>query len=250
MSKAAILIIGNEILSGRTLDQNSNFIAKRCSKIGISIEEVRIIPDVEKKIIKSVKDLSKKFNNVFVTGGIGPTHDDITANSIAIAFKKKLILNKKAKSLLIEYYSNSNYDLNTSRMKMAYLPIRSTLILNPVSAAPGFKVENVWVMAGVPRIMQAMFLTSVEPKLKKGKIIKVKSIQVNKPEGDIVDILNDLNKEFFSIDIGSYPFFLPPKVGTNIVFRCTNDQLLDKCVKKFCSTLKSNSMVFNIEKNI
>ena len=116
MSNASVIIIGNEILSGRTLDQNSNFIAKRCSEIGISLEEVRVIPDLEMTIIKAVKALSKKYDNVFVTGGIGPTHDDITANSVAIAFKKKLILNKVAKKLLIKYYSHTNIKLNASRM--------------------------------------------------------------------------------------------------------------------------------------
>ncbi len=250
MNNAAIIIIGNEILSGRTLDQNANFIAKRCSKIGILLEEVIIIPDVEKKIIKSVKDLSKKYNNVFVTGGIGPTHDDITAKSIATAFKKKLILNKQAKNLLIDYYNSSRFELNKSRMKMAYLPSRSTLILNPVSGAPGFKVKNVWVMAGVPKIMQSMFLNSIEPKLKKGKITKTRSVKVNKPEGDIVDIINNINKEFVPVDIGSYPFFSALKVGTNIVFRCKDDKLLDKCIKKFCSILKSNGILFSVEKSI
>ena len=248
MSNASVIIIGNEILSGRTLDQNSNFIAKRCSKIGISLEEVRVIPDLEKEIIKSVKTLSKKYDNVFVTGGIGPTHDDITANSIAIAFKKKLILNKLAKKLLIEYYSKSSIKLNVSRMKMAYLPFRSTLILNPVSAAPGFKIKNVWVMAGVPKIMQAMFLTGVEPKLKKGKITKTKSVKVDRAEGDVAKILETINNEFKLVNIGSYPFFIPPIVGTNIVFRCTDAKILNKSVKKFCYILKSNGIVFTLDK--
>mgnify|MGYP001234174583 CR=1 FL=1 len=248
MSNAGVIIIGNEILSGRTLDQNSNFIAKRCSEIGISLEEVRIIPDLETNIIKSVKTLSKKYDNVFVTGGIGPTHDDITANSIAIAFKKKLILNKVAKKLLIEYYSHTNIKLNVSRMKMAYLPSRSTLILNPVSAAPGFKIKNVWVMAGVPKIMQAMFLTGVEPKLKKGKITKTESVKVDRAEGDIANILETINNEFKLVNIGSYPFFTPPKVGTNIVFRCTDIKILNKSVKKFCYILKSNGILFTLDK--
>ena len=248
MSNASVIIIGNEILSGRTLDQNSNFIAKRCSEIGISVEEVRVIPDLEIKIIKSVKTLSKKYDNVFVTGGIGPTHDDITANSVAIAFKKKLILNKVAKKLLIQYYSHTNIKLNASRMKMAYLPSRSTLILNPVSAAPGFKIKNVWVMAGVPKIMQAMFLTGVEPKLKKGKITKTKSVKVDKAEGDIAKILETINNEFKAINIGSYPFFIPPKVGTNIVFRSTDTKTLNKSVKKFCYILKSNGIMFTLDK--
>ena len=250
MSNASVIIIGNEILSGRTLDQNSNFIAKRCSKIGISLDEVRVIPDVEKIIIKSVKALSKKYHNVFVTGGIGPTHDDITAKSVASAFKKKLVLNKIAKSLLENYYNNSNIKLNSSRMKMAYLPSRSSLIFNPVSAAPGFRVKNVWVMAGVPKIMQSMFLTSVEPKLKKGKITHAISVKVEKPEGDIADILDAINSEFEIIDIGSYPYFIPPKVGTNIVFRSKDVKAIKKSLKKFCNILKSNDIIFYIEKNL
>lgn len=247
MSNASILIIGNEILSGRTLDQNTNFIAKRCSKIGITLKEVRIIPDVEKTIIKSVQTLSKKYQNVFVTGGIGPTHDDITAKSIAIAFNKQLILNKTAMKLLKEYYSHINIKINESRMKMAYLPARSTLILNPVSAAPGFKVKNVWVMAGVPKIMQAMFQTSIEPKLKKGKITKTKTVRVNKPEGDIAEILFKINKQFKQIDIGSYPFFMPPKFGTNVVFRSSDISKLNESIKKFCNILKSNGIFFKVE---
>ena len=250
MTNASVIIIGNEILSGRTLDQNANFIAKRCSKIGISLNEVRVIPDIEKIIIKSVKTLSKKYHNVFVTGGIGPTHDDITAKSVASAFKKKLVLNKIAKNLLENYYNNSNIKLNSSRMKMAYLPARSSLIFNPVSAAPGFRVKNVWVMAGVPKIMQSMFLTSVEPKLKKGKITHTTSIKVDKPEGDIADILDEINIEFKNVDLGSYPYFTPPKVGTNIVFRSTDVKAIKKSLKKFCNILKSNDIVFYIEKNL
>ena len=171
MITSSVIIIGNEILSGRTLDLNSNFIAKRCSKIGIKLCEIKVIPDSSRDIIKEVIQASKKYKYVFVTGGIGPTHDDITALAIAKAFKRKLVLNKKAKELLKKHYENSNFELNKSRLKMAYIPENARLINNPVSAAPGFKIKNVWVMAGVPKIMQAMFLESVEPRLKKGKII-------------------------------------------------------------------------------
>ena len=170
MHNAIIIIIGNEILSGRTLDKNANFIAERCSKIGISIDEIRIIPDKVKIIKKTIIEASLKYKNVFVTGGIGPTHDDITSLSVALAFKKKLVINKKAKKLLVDYYKSNKLELNESRMKMAYLPTQSKLIMNSVSAAPGFKIKNVWVMAGVPKIMQAMFVESVEPRLEKGKI--------------------------------------------------------------------------------
>ena len=244
MNSASIIIIGNEILSGRTLDQNANFIAKRCSKLGIILSEVRIIPD-KKVIIKSaVISASKNQKNVFVTGGIGPTHDDITAQSVAEAFNRKLVLNKVAEQLLIKHYENSNVKLNKSRLKMAYLPLRSKLIMNPVSAAPGFKIKNVWVMAGVPKIMQAMFIESIEPNLTKGKEILSKSIQVNKPEGDIAKFLDKIDKEFSILDIGSYPFYKPPKIGTNIVFRSNDENTIDKGIKKLCSLLESKGISF------
>jgi molybdenum cofactor synthesis domain-containing protein len=247
MIKASIIIIGNEILSGRTLDKNSNFICQRCSKIGITIDEIRVIPDEKKIIKKTVISLSKKYSYVFVTGGIGPTHDDITAESIAEAFKRKLVINKKAKDLLVAHYKKSNVNLNESRMKMAYLPVRSSLILNPVSSAPGFKLENVWVMAGVPKIMQAMFVNSIEPKLKKSKLKLMISVKVNQAEGDIAKILETINSEFYDVEIGSYPFFQPPKIGTNVVFRCENKIKLEKAANSFCSSLKRKSILFSID---
>ena len=165
----AILIIGNEILSGKTQDSNLNFIAKRCNHLGYLVKEVRVVRDDEKQIIKALKDLSKLYIHVFTTGGIGPTHDDITAECVAKAFKRKLVLNKKAHKLLINHYKNSNIELNESRLKMAMIPKNAKLIKNSVSSAPGFKIKNVWVLAGVPKIMQAMFLEDIEPKLNKGK---------------------------------------------------------------------------------
>lgn len=247
MNNAIIIIIGNEILSGRTVDKNANFIADRCSKIGISIDEIRIIPDKVKTIKKTVIEASKKYKYVFVTGGIGPTHDDITALSIALAFKKKLVINKKAKKLLEDYYKSSKLELNESRMKMAYLPAQSKLIMNSVSAAPGFKIKNVWVMAGVPKIMQAMFLNSVEPRLEKGQILFSKTLKVNKPEGDIAHILKNINEEFDSIDIGSYPFYKPPNIGTNIVIRGKNLKLIEKAIKKISNILKKTNILFSVD---
>tara|TARA_Y100000589_G_C27186443_1_gene642902 strand:+ start:2919 stop:3662 length:744 start_codon:yes stop_codon:yes gene_type:complete len=247
MNNAAIIIIGNEILSGRTLDQNANFIAKRCSDIGIVLDEIRIIPDIGEVIKKVVINASDNHKNVFVTGGIGPTHDDITASSIAEAFNRKLILNKKAKSLLENHYKKSNLKLNDSRMKMAYIPARSSLIMNVVSSAPGFKIKNVWVMAGVPKIMQAMFIESVEPKLKKGKKIFSKTITVFKPEGDIAEIMDKINQEYSILEIGSYPFYKPPEIGTNIVLRSKNKKIVDLCIKKFSSLLKSKDIVFSLD---
>ncbi len=247
MNNASIIIIGNEILSGRTLDQNSNFIAKRCSKIGINLDEIRVIPDKVEIIKKVVLESSKKYKYVFVTGGIGPTHDDITALSISLAFKRKLILNKRAKELLENYYKNTDIQLNKSRMKMAYLPIRSKLIMNSVSAAPGFNIKNVWVMAGVPKIMQAMFVNSVEPKLRKGKITLSKSIKVSVPEGDIAKMLEEISVEFSKINIGSYPFYKPPEIGTNIVFRSEDLKLINKAVKKICIIFKKKNILFSVD---
>lgn len=247
MNNASIIIIGNEILSGRTLDQNANFIAKRCSDIGIVLDEIRIIPDKQEVIKKVIINASNSHKYVFVTGGIGPTHDDITALSIAKAFNRKLILNKKAKTLLENHYKNSNLNLNESRMKMAFIPARASLIMNSVSSAPGFKVKNVWVMAGVPKIMQSMFIESVEPKLKKGKKIFSKTIIVFKPEGDIAKILDKINRVYATLEIGSYPFYKPPKIGTNVVFRCRNKKIIDLCIKKFCGLLNSKDIIFSVD---
>ncbi|MBF96645.1 MAG: Nicotinamide-nucleotide amidohydrolase PncC [Alphaproteobacteria bacterium MarineAlpha9_Bin4] len=241
---ASILVIGNEILSGKTQDININFLAKRFSEIGHILEEVRIVRDNKYQIIKSVKELSKKYSNVFTTGGIGPTHDDITAECIAKAFNRKLVLNKIAHELLKNHYKKTGTELNESRLKMAYIPNNSLLINNSVSAAPGFKVKNVWVMAGVPKIMQAMFLEAVEPKLsKKNKIIS-KSVKILKPEGDIAVFLTKLQKNHKYLEIGSYPFYKPPDIGTTIIFRHTNDKKIDNAIKVLCKYLTKANIQF------
>ena len=246
MANAGIIIIGNEVLSGRTLDKNSNYICDRCSKIGIKVKQIRIIEDDIKVIIKNVLNFSKKFTYVFVTGGIGPTHDDKTAEAVASAFKRKMQINKKAKSLLIEHYKKSNLELNENRIKMAKIPLGARLILNPVSAAPGFKIKNVWVMAGVPKIMQGMFASYVEPKLKKSKPFISKQIIVYKPEGDIADLVEGLQNKYIELDVGSYPFYNPPNVGTNIIIRGRNDSLLLKASQYFVKILKSNDILYSI----
>ena len=246
MENAGIIIIGNEILSGRTLDKNSNYISDRCSKAGISIKEIRIIEDDKKVIIKNIINFSKKYTHVFVTGGIGPTHDDKTAEAIASAFKRKIQINKKAKSILIEHYKKSNLELNENRMKMAKIPTGAKLILNPVSAAPGFKIKNVWVMAGVPKIMQGMFASYVEPKLKKSKAFISKEIIVYRPEGDIADLVEELQNKYLELDVGSYPFYNPPNVGTNISIRGQNKTLLSKASKYFIHILKGKDILYSI----
>ena len=228
MSEAAIIVIGNEILSGRTLDRNSNFIAKRCFEIGIKVSTIIVIADIKKEIQKAVIKLAKLYDHVFITGGIGPTHDDVTTEAIASAFKRKLILNKKAKELLEKYYDKRNIELNESRMKMAYLPSNSKLIYNPISAAPGFKIKNVWVMAGVPSIMQEMFTGFIEPQIKKGKKIYTRNIDIFEPEGDIAKKLELLQKKFSKAELGSYPFIRGETVGTNIVIKSRQKVLVNK----------------------
>ena len=234
---AAILVIGNEILSGKTQDININFIANRCNNIGHLLKEVRIVRDDKKQIIFTIRDLEKKYDNVFTTGGIGPTHDDITAECIAKAFNKKLILNKVAHRLLINHYNKSNIELNESRLKMAFIPSNSKLIKNSISAAPGFKIKNVWVMAGVPKIMQAMFIEDIEPKLKKGKKLISASVKILKPEGDIAAFLKDLQNSYKEIEIGSYPFYKPPEIGTTLIFRGIENKKINNAIKVLCKYL-------------
>ena len=218
MSKltAGIILIGDEILSGRTKDANANFIAKELVTIGIKLCEIRIIPDESEIIIKTVRDFSKKYTYVFTTGGIGPTHDDITALSISKAFNKKYKINNKAFKILEKYYPKGEF--NESRQKMAMFPENSELTLNSLTAAPGFKIKNVYVFAGVPEIMQNMF-KFIKPSLKKGKPKKTFTIKTNLFESLIALQLSEIQKKNSDCSIGSYPYFnfINKSGGVNIV---------------------------------
>ena len=239
--KVAILIIGNEVLSGRTQDLNVKFISNWLNiNCGISVDEVRIIPDIEKKIIFNVRDLSKKFKYVFTTGGIGPTHDDITALSIAKAFKIKYGFNKEAFSILEKYYGKNNF--NEGRKKMSKMPSGSSLIYNPSSAAPGFKIKNVLCLPGVPSILQSM-MGNLKKYLLKGKIIKEKNINIHTVESNISLELEEIQNKYLkkSVIIGSYPFFRLGKVGVSIVLRSDNKLSIVKCyndIKKMVDSKK------------
>ncbi len=215
---AAILIIGNEILSGRTQDKNVSFISNWLnSNCGITVSEVRIIPDVEKIIIKNVLMLSKKFNYVFTTGGIGPTHDDITARSISKAFKKKYEYHKEAYEILEKYYGKKKF--NDGRKKMAKMPRGSKLIYNPSSAAPGFITKNVLSLPGVPSILNSMIENS-KRYLVKGLKIHSKTINLFTVESNIAKQLSSIQNKYKKfVDIGSYPFFRLGKIGVAIVSR-------------------------------
>jgi len=222
---AAILIIGNEILSGRTQDKNVAFISNWLnSNCGISIKEVRIIPDEEKIIIKNALTLSKKFNYVFTTGGIGPTHDDITAKSISKAFKRKYEYHKEAYAILEKYYGKKKF--NDGRKKMAKMPRGAKLIYNPSSAAPGFITKNVFSLPGVPSILNSM-IENCKRYLVKGLKIHSKTINLFTVESNISKQLSLIQKKYKKfVDIGSYPFFRLGKIGVAIVSRSTSMEKL------------------------
>lgn len=243
LSSACILVIGDEVLSGRTEDKNINFIAKRCDNIGVSVNEVRIIPDDKETIKNTVLECYKKFDYIFTTGGIGPTHDDITTECIASAFNLDVEINPEALKRLKDHYEKSNVELNDARIKMAKIPKGAKLIDNPVSSAPGFIVENIYVLPGVPKILQAMF-KNLEDEIKGITNMVSKNIIVYSPEGEIADFLESIQNEFADISIGSYPYFRPPDVGTNIVLRSIDKNLINEATIAICRKLKENKILF------
>jgi|TARA_B110000211_G_scaffold212647_1_gene252462 molybdenum cofactor synthesis domain-containing protein len=234
---AAIIIIGNEILSGRTQDKNVAFISNWLnSKCGISVEEVRIIPDVEKIIVYNVLLLSRKFNYVFTTGGIGPTHDDITSQSISRAFKLKYEFHNEAYRILEKYYGKKKF--NDGRKKMAKMPRGSKLIYNPSSAAPGFITKNVISLPGVPLILNSM-IENCKRYLIKGLKVHSKTINLYTVESNIAKKLGQIQKKYKkSVEIGSYPFFRLGKIGVAIVTRSTSLTKLKIVNKNLLSLVK------------
>ena len=233
---AGILIIGNEVLSGRTKDINTSTISTWLSSLGIVVKEVRIIPDDEKIIIETVNELRKKFNYIFTTGGIGPTHDDITAESISNAFNLEYGFHKKAYSILENYYNPGEF--SEGRQKMAKMPTTAKLIINPSSGAPGFYVENVFCLPGVPSILKSM-LGGLNNILVGGDPILSKTLNLKTVESEIAKSLSDVQKKNVDVEIGSYPFFRAGKLGVSIVLRSTNQKKIDRCndqILKFVKT--------------
>ena len=221
ISTAGIIIIGDEILSGRTKDTNINWIASELNNVGIRLIEARIIADDIDTIIETVQNFSKKFTYVFSCGGIGPTHDDITTKSVAKAFNQKLEKNTEAMRRLKVHYEDTNIDFNEARQKMAIIPTGSKLIDNPVSAAPGYKIKNLFVFAGVPKIMQGMFHTILD-ELTGGIKLMSKTVSSNIGEGLIAKDLQKIENDFVGVKIGSYPYFKPGSFGTSIVLKSEN----------------------------
>ena len=239
---AAILIIGNEILSGRTQDKNIAFLSNWLnSKCGISVNEVRIIPDLEKTIVKNILFLSKKFNYVFTTGGIGPTHDDITAKSISKAFKLKYEYHNEAYAILEKYYGKKKF--NDGRKKMAKMPRSSKLIYNPSSAAPGFVTKNVLSLPGVPSILHSM-IDNCKNYLTKGQKVHSKTVNLYTVESNISKQLGNIQKKYKKfVDIGSYPFFRLGKIGVAIVTRSTSLSKLKKVNIELMKLDKSKKII-------
>ena len=236
---AGIIIIGNEVLSGRTKDINTSTISTWLNSLGIEVKEVRVIPDDAKIIIDTVNELRKKFNYIFTTGGIGPTHDDITASSISKAFNLKYEPHKEAMSLLEKYYKPGEF--NEGRQKMAWMPTSAELIYNPTSGAPGFNVENVFCLPGVPSILKSM-LGGITHKLVGGKPILSQTINLRTVESEISKSLSNVQDNNKNVDIGSYPFFRAGRLGVAIVLRSDEQSKIDKCNSEIIKFVKEKKI--------
>ena len=233
---AAIIIIGNEILSGRTQDTNTGTLATWLNSLGVQVSEVRVIPDEQEKIIDTVNELRKKYDYIFTTGGIGPTHDDITAKSVAEAFDLKYEIHKEGFKILESYYKPGEF--NEGRQKMIWMPENAVLILNPTSGAPGFNVENVFCLPGVPSILKSM-LGGLKNKIVGGEPIISHTISLRTVESEIANSISKVQNQNSDVEIGSYPFFHAGKLGVSIVLRSESQSKIDIC----------NSQILEIVKN-
>jgi molybdenum cofactor synthesis domain-containing protein len=215
---AAVLLIGNEVLSGRTKDKNLGFIADYLTALGIDLMEARVVADVEDDIVAAVNALRARYTYVFTTGGIGPTHDDITADCLAKAFGVGISHHPEASQILLSYFASIGREPNEARMRMARIPHGASLIHNSVSKAPGFRIENVFVMAGVPKVMNAM-MDEIAPSLAGGAPVLSRTIRFEGGEGDIAKPLKDIQEQFPQLSLGSYPFESATGFNTNLVAR-------------------------------
>ena len=236
---AGIIIIGNEILSGRTKDLNTSVLSKWLNSIGIKVVEARTIQDIEEIIISTVNELKQKFHYVFTSGGIGPTHDDITAESISKAFRLKYEIHKEAYKILEKYYGTN--DFNEGRQRMSRMPSKANLLLNPASGAPGFYVENVFCLPGVPSILESM-LPSLANKLVGGEPILSKTISLRTLESEIAKPLKQIQEKNNDVDIGSYPFFRKGKMGISIVIRCKDQSKIENCSSQIFDFIKEKNI--------
>ncbi len=223
---AAMLVIGDEILSGRTQDVNAHHLARRLSAHGIELREIRVIGDDAAAITHAARELSEGHDHLFTSGGIGPTHDDITADCIAAVTGAAIGVREDARAILAAHYAAREIDLNEARLRMARIPEGATLIENPVSAAPGFSLGNIHVMAGVPQIFEAM-LESLLPRLEGGKVRKVRTLRLDRPEGELAGPLRKLADAFPSVSVGSYPAWSGARHELSVVLRGRDATALD-----------------------
>lgn len=234
---AAILIIGDEILSGRTRDANAHFLAGELVRIGIDLHEIRVVRDIPERIVAAVNQMRSLYTHVFTSGGIGPTHDDITADAIADAFGVPLTIREDARAILAAHYARSGLEFNAARQRMARIPPGAALIDNPISAAPGFSLGNVHVMAGVPDIFQAM-VASLLPRLTGGDPVLSQTLRVEMGEGVIAEPLAALAAEFPDLSFGSYPFVQNGAFGSNLVLRGTDARRLDEAMVRLSALFR------------
>ena len=232
---AALLIVGNEILSGRTRDANLPHIAEKLLDVGILLREARVVPDVEEEIVTAVNALRVRYDYVFTTGGIGPTHDDITSACVAKAFGVALELNAEAVARLESHYEPGQ--LNEARLRMAHVPAGATLIDNPISKAPGFRMDNVFVLAGVPQIMQAM-LDGILPGLRGGPAMHARTVACGLAEGQIAAGLGALQNHYPALEIGSYPYFRNGHFGVSLVLRGTSEVQVNAATEELSALIR------------
>ncbi len=236
-TQAALIVIGNEILSGRTQDTNTSWLAGALNEAGISLAEVRVVPDIEAEIVAAVNALRARYDYVFTTGGIGPTHDDITAQSIANAFGVALEKNTQAYQMLVDYYGDPT-EVTPARAKMAMIPVGAALVSNPVSGAPGFRLENVYTFAGVPRIMQGMF-DSIRAELQGGKPVMSGTVACDLAESVIAAGLSGIQEKWPEVDIGSYPTYRGGAAGLSVVARSLDEASLDRVMEEIIALVGS-----------
>lgn len=235
---AAVLVIGDEILSGRTRDTNINYIAAHLTRVGIRLQEVRVVADVEQAIVDAVKALRTRYTYVITTGGIGPTHDDITADAIAKALGITIDVDARAVEILEAFFAKRGVEATPARMRMARIPRGATLIRNTISAAPGFMIDNVIVLAGVPDVMQVM-LDEVTPNLATGAKMQTSTIKLTRAEGDVADLFAAHQKAFPDVAMGSYPSFAEGRISTQLVLRSTDSARLAEAHDSLASKLKA-----------
>ncbi len=237
---AAVLVVGDEILSGRTQDTNTNYIAKFLGALGIDLRECRVVPDVQEEIIAALNALRARYTYVFTTGGIGPTHDDITADAVAAAFGVGIDYHPEAMAMMAARYKNPE-DFNEMRKRMARIPFTATLVKNTVSTAPGFQIGNVFVMAGVPMIMRAM-MEELAPRLSRGRIVHVATVEARLPEGRIAKGLSEIQARHKTVALGSYPFYREDGPGVQLVVRGRDSAVVETAASEVEALIRSEGV--------